>query len=401
MTTNFSNENNSLTRLLAERAKPIDASEFIEHAHFGEVYSSACMEFLGANAHDHYSFSEQRQTTANLDAKKFFIHKAVFEVLKATVSKRVWCKQIVDVAPVAHASYFRSFQPFADAIHNQQNLSIRKLFETLVYCLLFSKTNTQHSYEHLLLLFELEQMLGRIQDKEEFFGQVSAFEKDLADTLRKDIEALEAADTTLLNAWYFKSTNPNPQRLMKRPILASMKTLYNMTRTVASPAVRAALGSTYQVVFGSTSKWVHFTPSRIYSSGPVTLFDIARYMSLQSSLSNEILLQCMELSDSVPGAVCQLLKRTRVTDVFIDDAVEQILLKSFEVGSFVTYAGTLFKVLESYTSAYGLISCRLQPLAGQYQNTDWFPSSDLTLFSDNNVAAEHDVIAEWHNQCKS
>lgn len=166
-------EDNSYTRLMAQRTQAIPAEEFSGRASCAAIRIRACKEFPMIQTGFHDSYSEQVKYGTAVDPRDFFIFRAVNEVFKAAAATLGWCAQVLELASKAAVSDPLAMQATAEAIHNQQNLTVRKLFEVLLYCTLFSDTNSNEYYRHLLLAFDLDQHLSRIQDSTEFFEKVS------------------------------------------------------------------------------------------------------------------------------------------------------------------------------------------------------------------------------------
>lgn len=386
----FIGEDNSYTRLLAQRNKPIPADDFTEREKFATLTIRACREFLAVQGDFHDSYTEQIKYGDEVDPKEFFIHSAVYEVFKAALSTLEWCGQVLRLAQKNTQSDPLTIQAKADAIHNQQNLSIRKLFETLLYCVLFRNTNESAYYQHLLLLIDLDQHLSRIQDKKEFFEKVSAFEIKQADEIKDEILALEATDPALAATWYLSQHDPKKRLQKTGKILTSSRDLFKKVTKQADLQLRTTIGLSYEVVFGSSSKSIHFMPSLIYSTGKTTFHDLNAHLGVQALLEQAILVECMSLSGLVPGQICRAIKNTaQSNDEFVKKAAEGLVLREFQINDYVLSMDTLLKVTEIHKGIYGLPVCFVTPLAGHLTDADWLPSSMLTLFARN--AAEKSI----------
>lgn len=399
---NFKGEDNSYTRLLKQKNQPVPLSDFSEKALAAAYTTGACREFPVYQKAFSESFSEMKKQGKNEDPKEFFVHRAINEVMLSAVFTLESCGQIINLSNKPKGSDILTLRAAVETITNQQSLHIRKLLEVLLLCVLFKKNDQSEFYQHYLMLLDLDQLLGRIQDSKVFFEKVSSFEINQAEELRQEIDSLEKKFPSVLTSFYNSDNDPK-KRLEKNGFnVASSRKLHKLVSKDATLRLRTVIGFSYEVTFGSSSKLIHFMPSKVYTSGKANLYDVNNLFGQQSLLEHSILVECMELLDTKPGEHCKVIaKSVEDNSEFLATAVENFVLRKFEINDYVICLNTLFKVKELHVSAYGLPSCYVERLEGYLKNSDWVPTSMMTLYrrvSPSEKITDQEVISFWSQE---
>ncbi len=398
----FKGEDNSFTRLLKQKNQPIPLSEFSERALAAAYTTGACREFPVFQKTFSESFSEMKNQDKNEDPKEFFMHRAINEVMLSAVFTLEACGQIINLSNKPKGSDILTLRAAVETITNQQSLHIRKLLEVLLLCASFRKHDQPEFYRHFLLLVDLDQLLGRIQDSKEFLEKVSAFEINQVEALGKEIKDFEKTYPFLSKAFYISDKDPK-KRLQKNGFnIASSRKLYKQVSKDATLRLRTTIGFSYEVIFGSSSKLIHFMPSKVYTTGKVNLYDVNNLFGQQSLLEHNILIECMELLDITPGEHCKTIAKSFEDNFeFLSEAAENFVLRKFEINDYVVCLKTLFKVTQLHVSAYGLPSCYVERLEGHLKRSDWVPTSMMTLYRrvvPNENITDEDIISIWSQE---
>lgn len=372
---------------LKRRFSNLTAEDFVTRKAQALIRFNACREFDIRKNHYFRCYSEIADSQYAIGPREFYVYTCVIEAMNICASALGWCDSIIDLySPAARTPGDLLVQAVADSVHFQQQLAERKLFEILVQTRLFSETNESGYYEHILLLFELDQYLRRQQDSTTFFGKENTYCEGQIAELKAKIAALETRDARLRSAWYLsKEAKKNGAHKLgiKSKIFTSTSQMFQAALKLADRELRMLIGTTYEEIFGSASKWVHFSPSQTYASGRIDAHKIDAHFARIEIFVDQILLHCMELLCIAPGELCQALKKRPKRDgAYFDDPIYGVGEKKFDVGDYVTLANILGKVLDSHKSAFDLVSYLYKPLAGKSNVEEWIPASSphLALF---------------------
>ena len=149
------------------------------------------------------------------------------------------------------------------SILEEQQMRVRRLLELLVTLIHFSTTNEQPYYRHLLLLEDLQQSLSENDDLQEFWGQRSANVDDHIKSQIQWIQQIEAS-IDLSKCWYLHDKKPiqTARQLYPGHILSSFRSRFMAAFPLMTDIERIVAGYTYNWVYGSSSKAIHYRSNR-------------------------------------------------------------------------------------------------------------------------------------------
>ncbi|GAI56167.1 unnamed protein product, partial [marine sediment metagenome] len=136
-----------------------------------------------------------------------------------------------------------------------QQMRIRRLLELLVDLILFSTTNEQSYYRHLLLLEDLEQSVSENTDLEDFWGQRNANTDDYIMQHIQWIRQIES-EINLNSCWYLLNRSPilESNQLRAGRIFSSFRSRFKKAFHLMTSNELIVTGYTYNWVYGSSSK---------------------------------------------------------------------------------------------------------------------------------------------------
>lgn len=138
-----------------------------------------------------------------------------------------------------------------DALIDEQCLHQRKLFEGLCLIINFSQCNETIYYYHFCLLNELNSLKSRISEHKDFFGLTSEVYMEAKKNLLTKIQDVEDSIPDLSKCFYLKKNNNKELNSQRQMMLKALK--------FATEDEKRGLNFTYEILYGQTSKRVHFS----------------------------------------------------------------------------------------------------------------------------------------------
>jgi len=267
------------------------------------------------------------------------------------------------------------------SVLEEQQMRVRRLLELLVTLILFSTTNEQSYYRHLLLLEDLEQSLSENNDLQEFWGQKSA---NINDHIMSQIQWIRQIESEInLNlCWYLLNRSPIQASNKLRPgyIMSNFRSRLREALPLMTDPERISAGYTYNWVYGSSSEAIHYRSNRSdYRIRPNELmFNVKRL----GFLINLILDRCYHLLDK-PDAprfrrISESLERSDSSAI-----IHAATVGTEEVGDFVLVHGDIAEIMEIKESQYGYRTYRVHYLAEKPKQNipdDWIPAPYIQVF---------------------
>lgn len=313
------------------------------------------------------------------DAKAYVLYTALDEV-KKTSMYLMRLREFFGGPPVSPRTDRLSRLAITHIIE-EEDARVRRLLEVLVVLILFESTNDQPYYRHLLLLEELEDLLGANMDLQEFYGARSANIDDSIDNQIQWIRKLEN-EIDLARCWYLNSKKPLADRNKLRPggILSNIRTRLKLAMQTMTEFEKVIFGFSYAGFYGRASESIHYSVNRHdFRLQPGEEQKEVQGLGL---LILAILDRCHKLlgRPDVPetNRVASLLDKNQPTAL-----VHSFAVRDIQVGDFVLAYGDLAEVLEIRESPYGYRSYRVCYLAEKPKpeiQEDWFPARYVQRF---------------------
>lgn len=303
------------------------------------------------------------------DARGYLLYRAADEVQKAGI----YLMRLQEAVSEKLEETDKTHIPRLITTHliEEQQARIRRLLELLVMLVLFSKTNDQPYYQHMLRLEALDDILSVNGDLEEFYGARSA---NLDHSKSMHIDAIRELEKQidLSKCWYLRTpssittiSNPKPGRILSTARNRFMKSLPLMTDNE-----KILFSFTYGSSYGKSSEEVHFSPMRLAVVQEVS-YEYQIGLLCTSILDRSYLLLGQP---DVPGLkkIHDSINRTAATDL-----VKKVTVREIKKGNIVLAYGNLAEVIDIRVSSYGYRSYLVRYLAEKpmpHINEDWFPA---------------------------
>lgn len=259
----------------------------------------------------------------------------------------------------------------------------RRLLEVLVMLVLFTMSNEQPYYRHLLMLELLEDELRQNEDLEEFHGARSL---NVEASIKSQVEWIvqHQAEIDFTRAWYLDDKSrplptgdvPAARQLLNQHVrFSSMRARMRRALPLMRDGEKLCIGLTYAASYGQASETLHFSAD----AKAYRLRDGAERsgMAKLGLLTFCVLLRCHELLGRPETPVVGQLAKVYEQNTEAARLVAQLSRRGFEVGDFVLAYGDLAEILEVRESPYGYRSYRVRYLAERPMPDvveDWFPA---------------------------
>jgi len=306
------------------------------------------------------------------DARAYVLYTALDEVVKAAM----YLMRLHDflqgdaVSPRAGALD----RVLVSHLVEEQDARLRRLLEVLLVLILFSQTNEQAYYRHLLLLEYLEDLLAANSDQYEFYGSRSR-NVDASITLQVDsIRQLEPK-LHLAQCWYLERRKPLPALAQLRPgkIFSSVRARLKAALPHMLFREKLLFRFTYAAGYGTASEGVHYSASRQ---------DFRLKEGDEGSQISGLQLVMLAILHRVHTLMGRpaIPELTRVLDVLDRTDPERLVhlgtVRDIKVADFVLAHGDLGEVIAVQTTLYGYRSYHVKYLVERPMpaiDSDWFP----------------------------
>lgn len=334
--------------------------------------------YLSVDEHKYLLFAGQ----ALDDCRSYVLYIALDEVKKASIHLMRLRELLGEKEEAAQQSAdgSRIARLLNTSVLEEQQMRIRRLLEALVTLVLFSSTDAQPYYRHLLLLEDLEQSLSENGDLEAFWGQRST---NIDDHSRNQVQWIRQveADIDLRRCWYLHERKPikEPEKLRPGSILSSFRSRLKEAFPLMTDTERIVSGYTYNWVYGSLSEAIHYRSNRRdYRSPENPMFNVQRL----GLLINLILDRCYHILGK-PDA----LRFKRISESLehadASSALRAATVGTGEVGDYVLVHGDIAQIMDTKDSQYGYRIYRVRYIARRPKQNipdDWFPAPYIQVF---------------------
>lgn len=283
----------------------------------------------------------------------------------------------------------RAFRNVISSIVDQEMVWVRKLTEIMANLVLFTTTNTQDYYRHLLLLSHLDYLKKVLTDTKEFFSAENLNHKYQKGETVNGIKQLEAT-MQLSICWYLANKKGGGKHPGEKGLLAPFKEKLQQAYLIADPDQKLTLGITYGSAYGKSSQRLH--PNVLRPDSDIHVKDIEVGVAQIGILSAHILILCRKLLGDRrrKGLVAQLAR------VFRDNKYPDQLLKarinpSIKKGDFVIAYGDIAEVIKIHKSKYGYRSFKVKYLGTPplpHIPADTFPAMFVKKFYDRKTVTD-------------
>ena len=325
---------------------------------------------------------------ARADCREHVLYTALDEV-KKTALYLMRLREFFD-APIDPRDNRLSRLVFLQVLEEQQARE-RRLMEVLVTLILFTATNEQDYYRHLLLLEDLDGYLSANADMEDFHGARSANVDASIDRYVKEIRRVEGS-VDLAQTWYRRGSTPLPQRSQLRPgrLLSTMRSKVKEALALMTAQEKLLLGFSY-AGYGAASEAVHYSVSPrdfLLQGGQEK-----RNISALGLLGMAILNRAHELlgRPSVP-LIDQLRRTLEQSDPA--EIVHRHTVRDIKVGDFVLALNDIAEVIEVRESQFGYRSYKVRYLAEKPMpdiGEDWFQARFVRI-----LMTKERVVSDLH-----
>lgn len=306
---------------------------------------------------------------ARADCRAHVLYTALDEV-KKTALYLMRLREFFD-APIDPRDNRVTRLVFSQVLEEQQARE-RRLMELLVTLILFTATNEQDYYRHLLLLEDLDGYLSANTDMEDFHGARSANVDASIDRYVEDIRRVEGS-VDLSRSWYQRQLALLPRRAQLRPggLLSSMRSRVKAALPLMTAQEKLLFNFSY-AGYGAASEAVHYTvsPRDFMLRGGQE----KRNISALGMFGMAILSRAHELlgRPTVP-LIDQLQRMLEQSDPA--EMVHRHTVRDIKVGDFVLALNDLAEVIDVRESRFGYRSYKIRYLAEKPMpdiDEDWF-----------------------------
>lgn len=296
---------------------------------------------------------------AHADARAYFLYGALDEIRQAGIAIMQWEDSLAPNTP--DATDDGVLRVILETFAADQSLRIRKLVEALVDLVSFSTTNENEYFRHLLLLQDLSDLRSTMVDLDEFYSAPSENLRSAAERTFEEIAEVEGA-VELARCWYRKEPVPlRDAEVHPANILSSTRVRLRNALPCMTATEKAAIGLSYDRVFGEASRDIHFRPSA--SRRAVDLDLMVKGISHVAVLGLNAIVRAQRLIDAVPDGANAQLRAAFDANTYPEQLIASLTGGRASVGDFVLAAGDLAEVVDSATSSFGYESYRVQYLA--------------------------------------
>lgn len=316
------------------------------------------------------------------DCRSYVLYIALDEVKKASIHL-MRLREVLDEKEAdkqKHAEGNRLARLVTTSILEEQQMRVRRLLELLVTLILFSTTNEQPYYRHLLLLEDLQQSLSENDDMQEFWGQRSANVDDHISRQIQWIKQIEAS-IDLSKCWYLPNRKPiqSPNKLRPRQILSSFRSRLKEALSLMTDAERITAGYTYDWVYGTSSEAIHYRSNRSDYHRPEEPMLSVKRLGL---LIDSVLDRCYHLQGKPDAPRFRRISES-LAHSNSSAALRAATVGAGEVGDFVLVHGDMAQIVESKDSQYGYRIYKVHYIAEKPKPNipdDWFPAPYIQVF---------------------
>jgi hypothetical protein len=264
-------------------------------------------------------------------------------------------------------------------ILEEQRARERRLLEVLVTLTLFTTTNDQKYYRHLLLLEDLDRQLATNTDLKDFHAAPSS---NIEASIGHDIDDIRAIERTITGrTWYQKHASlPDREQLRPGGLLSSVRSRVKAALPLMTPQEKLLFGLSY-AGYGAASEAVHYSVDSqdfLLQSGQEK-----RNFSALGLLGFAILDRCHELigrpSVAILEQLAAVLPKTNAADT-----VRRLTVRDITNGDFVLAFNDLGEVVEIRESPFGYRSYKVRFLAEKpipHIHEDWFPARFVKIIA--------------------
>lgn len=338
-----------------------------------------------AELRNHLSIDERKYLLfagqAVNNCRSYILYIALDEVKKASIHLmrlRDMLDDKEDTKPPIDNS--RIARLLTTSILEEQQMRVRRLLELLVTLTLFSTTNEQPYYRHLLLLEDLQQSLSKNDDMDEFWGQRSANVDDHISRQIQWIKQIEAS-IDLGKCWYLPNRKPiqSPDKLSPGHILSSFRSRLKEALPLMTDAERIAAGYTYDWVYGTSSEAIHYRSNRSdYHRPEEPMLNVKRL----GLLINHVLDRCYHLLGKPDAPRFKRISES-LAHSNSSTTLRAVTVGAGEVGDFVLAHGDIAQIVESKDSQYEYRIYKVHYIAEKPKPNipdDWFPAPYIQMF---------------------
>lgn len=315
---------------------------------------------------------------AHAQARHYFLYATLDEIEKLGIAVMSW-DEILGIQDVAVDDAVT--RVILERSLNEQSFWLRKTIEVLVDLVLFSTTNEDPYYRHLLLLRDLRRHLSIQQDLEAFYGAPSNNVAWSINRVYEDIREIEGNEIDFGRVWYAQHQG----QLQAVPRLNGILTSVRQRLRLALPHMHAheklSAGLSYARIYGTTSEDIHFRPAATLQE--ISSDAVALGIDRVAIDGIAALKRVQELLDQVPAGVNEKIRDSFEANDFPAQVLDQQTRDRADVGDFVLEGVYLGEVLETRESAFGYHVYRVGYLAERALpdvGEDWVLAEHLRRF---------------------
>ena len=314
--------------------------------------------------------------SAMADARAYVIYTALDEVQK-TAMYFMRLRDFFD-QPIDPKDTLVSRLVFSQVLEEQRARE-RRLLEVLLTVVLFTTTNEQPYFRHLLLLEELDDLVGGNADLEEFHGARSAnVDYSIDRVLQRITETCFTINDS--RCWYAKAAKPNRTALRAGGLLSSMRVRLKTALPIMTAQEKLLVGLSY-AGYSEASESIHYSVHR--NDFRLRAGQERRNFASLGILIFAILNRCHELlgRPAVP-IIDQMLETLSRSSPELEDSVRRHTARATIAGDFVLADGYLSEVLTVQESKFGYRSYEVRylverPIADI--ETEWIPARYIQI----------------------
>jgi hypothetical protein len=331
------------------------------------------------------------------DPKWILIYRALDEAQKGAICIRNWSEALEDEdKPTPENVPPQVSRIVRQWISDEQSFRRRKLVETLVELICFSRSDDAIYYRDFFVLKELDESVRGVNDQKSFFGFRRANTLSYMQLLAGQLKALEAK-LDISKRWYLKPPHRFHQRWLKHGVeFSSFRQRFMSTFDIALPHERTALGKSYLHAYGQSVD-VHFSAEQTRVGQRSE--NVALGVDTIGILCLDIVIRCQHLLGVVPDGMNKRLRDMWDSNTFPAELLKELTTQNFTVGDFVVVRGynDFCEIVDSQTSSFGYVSYLVRylvrpPMPSNLE--DWFAAGEIQLvLTKAKVLAAFDSIA--------
>ncbi|MEN8615199.1 hypothetical protein ABFB09_07990 [Dehalogenimonas sp. THU2] len=256
-------------------------------------------------------------------------------------------------------------------------MRIRRLLELLINLVLFSSTNDQAYYRHLLLLEDLAHNSGMDKDLYDFWGQSSL---RIQDYTKSQIQWIHDAESKvdLVSCWYLKNQRPilrsTVKQLAAENILSSFRSRFKQALLSLTNTERITCGYSYYWIFGTSSENIHFRSSRLDNN--LSLDEWRMHIQRIGLLIYLIIDRCYQIMGKPVASQCEEISKSLENEARSSSIIRDKTVGVYELGDLVFAYGERSKIIEIKNSPYGYRTYKVNYLDDKQNKVkeDWCPA---------------------------